>query len=153
VRDNSWDPKLDYEEMIEANCMISEPLDGGGWRDVVCNTTYGKDGSFVWNRVSVVEAAGFDSYDLRLNLEAEFTGTKSKTGTANSIANFVIARMGIYLKDDLIVGDDTNDQLGFKNLRVEVAGNTATLDISITPVQGIDFVLPTIYLSDIRQTA
>lgn len=153
VRDGSWDPKLDYEEMIEANCMISEPLDGGGWRDVVGNTTYGKDGSFVWNRVSVIAAAGFVAYDLRLNLESELTGTKAKTGTANSIANSVVARMEIYLKDELIVGDDTNGQLGFKNLRVEVSGNTAALDISITPVQGIDFVLPTIYLSDIRQTA
>jgi hypothetical protein len=153
VRDGSWDPKIDYEEMIESNVMISEPLDAGGWRDVVGNTTYGVDSNFVWNRVSVVEAAGFVAYDLRYNLEAIFTGTKSKTGTAASIASLVASRMEIYLKSDITVGDDTNDGLGFKDLSVQVTGNTAEISVTITPVQGIDFILPTIYLADIRQSA
>lgn len=153
TRDGSWDPKIDYEEMIEANCMLSEPLDGGGWRDVVGNTTYGVDANFVWNRTSVVEAAGFVAYDLRYNLEAIFTGTKSKTGTASAVASLVAARMEVYLNSDIIVGDSNNDGLGFKNLSVEITGNTASIDVTITPVQGIDFILPTIYLSDIRQSA
>jgi hypothetical protein len=153
VRDASWDPKLDYEEMIQANCMLSEPLDGGGWRDVVGNTTYGVDDSFVWNRVSVIEAAGYVAYDLRYNLEAVFTGTKAKTGTANSISDFIKARMEIYLKADITVGDDLNNQLGYKNLSILIEGSSVSIDVSITPVQGIDFILPTIYLSDIRQTA
>ena len=153
VRDGSWDPKLDYDEMIEANCQLSEPLDGGGYRDVVGNTTYGVDANFVWNRVSVVEAAGFVAYDLRTNLEAVYTGTKAATGTASSLANFIKARMSIYLKDEIIVGDDNNGGLGFRDLSIEVDGNTAMIELTITPVQGIDFILPTIYLADIRQTA
>jgi len=153
VRDGSWDPKLDYDEIIEANCQLSEPLDGGGWRDVVGNTTYGVDSSFVWNRVSVGEASGFVAYDLRTNLEAVYTGTKAKTGTASSLANFIRARMSIYLKDEIIVGDDNNSGLGFRDLSIEVTGNTASINMTVTPVQGIDFILPTIYLADIRQTA
>lgn len=155
VLDGSWNPKKDYAEMIEAGVMIAEGLDSGGFRFVVGNTTYGVDGSFVWNRESVVQAAGFVAYDLRYNLELVFTGTKAKTGTAEAIANFIRARMTQYLQADIIVGDDLNEGLGFndKTLRVNVEGNTAFINVSITPVQGIDFILPTIYLADIRQSA
>jgi hypothetical protein len=153
VRDNSWSPKKDYKEMIAAGCTFAEPMDAGGFKVVVGNTTYITDGSFVWNRESVVQAAGYVVYDLRLNLELEFTGNKAKTGTAQAIANFIKARMSLYLDGDIIVGDDDNEGLGYKNLRVTIQGNAAIISSSITPVQGVDFLLPTIYLSDIRQNA
>ena len=153
VYDGSWSPKKDYVEMIEAGCTFAEPMDAGGFRVVVGNTTYITDGSFVWNRESVVQAAGYVAYDLRTNLEMEFTGQKAKTGAAQAIANFIKARMSLYLDSDIIVGDDDNKKLGYKNLRVKIEGNTAIISVSITPVQGIDFLLPTIYLSDIRQSA
>lgn len=155
VLDGSWNPKKDYAEMIEAGCTIAEGLDSGGFRFVLGNTTYGMDESFVWNRESVVQAAGYVAYDLRYNLELVFTGTKAKTGAAEAIANFVRARMTQYLLADIIVGDDLNGGLGFndKTLRVSVVGNTCSINISVTPVQGIDFILPTIYLADIRQSA
>ena len=154
VRDGSWDAKKDADTMIDAGVTIAQPLDTGGFRCALGNTTYGKDASFVWNRVSVVEAAGFVAYDLRYNLELVFTGTKARTGTAEAIANFIKNRMTIYRDDaEAIVGDDLNDGLGYKNLRVEIQGATAIINVSVTPVQGIDFILPTIYLADIRQSA
>ena len=61
--------------------------------------------------------------------------------------------MSTFLRDEIIVGDDTNGNLGWKDLTVTIAGNTARIDITITPVQGIDFILPTITLDDIRQSA
>lgn len=155
VRDGSWNPKKDYAEMIEAGATFSEPLDSGGFRWVVGNTTYSVDGSFVWNRESVVQAAGFVAYDLRYNLELVFTGTKARTGTAEAIANFIKARMSTYLENEIITGDDLNDGLGYRadTLRVVIQGNTAIINVCITPVQGVDFILPTIYLADIRQSA
>jgi len=153
VRDGSWDPKLDYAELLDAGCTICEPLDSAGFRIVLDNTTYGVDPNFVWNRGSVVEAGYYVAYDLRFNLEALFTGTKARTGSADAIANLVKARMEIYLDEDIIVGDDLNEGVGYKNLSVVIEGSTALIDIIITPVQGIDFILPTIYLADIRQTA
>ena len=153
VRDGSWLPKKDYAEMIEAGVTFAEPMDSGGFRVVVGNTTYVTDGSFVFNRESVVQAAGNVAYDLRLNLDFAFTGNKARTGTAEAIANFIKARMTTYLEADIIVGDDLNEGLGYKNLSVRVEGNTAIINVSITPVQGIDFILATIYLADIRQSA
>jgi len=153
VADGSWNPKKDYAEMIEAGATILEPLDSGGFRIVLGNTTYGADPNFVWNRESVVQAAGFIAYDLRFNLELVFTGTKARTGTAEAIANFIKSRMTTYLEADITVGDDLNEGLGYSKLGVSVQGNTALINISVTPVQGVDFILPTIYLADIRQTA
>jgi hypothetical protein len=153
VNDGSWDPKKDFAEMIDAGCTIAEPMDGGGFRTIVGNTTYAIDPSFVWNRESVVAAAGFLAYDLRFNLELTFTGNKARTGTAEAIANFIKARMSTYLDAEIIVGDDLNKGLGYTKLSVSLQGNTALITISVTPVQGIDFLLPTIYLADIRQSA
>lgn len=153
VRDGSWQPRKDYAEMIEAGCCFAEAMDAGGFRVVVGNTTYVTDDSFVWNRESVVQASGFVAYDLRLNLEAAFTGNKARTGTAEAIANFIKNRMSTYLTADIIVGDDLNEGLGYKSLSVQVQGNTAIINVSITPVQGVDFILATIYLADIRQSA
>lgn len=155
VLDGSWNPRKDFNEMIEAGCTFAEPVDGGGFKIVVGNTTYGIDPSFVWNRESTVQAAGYVAYDLRFNLELEFTGRKARTGTAEAMANFIKARMTQYLAAEVIVGDDLNGGLGYraKELRISVTGNTAAINVCITPVQGVDFILPTIYLADIRQSA
>ena len=88
-----------------------------------------------------------------LNLDLVFTGTKAKSGSAEAIANFVKARMEQYLSASIIVGDDLNKGLGHKNLRVSITGSTATIDVTTTPVQGIDFLLPTLYLANISQKA
>jgi len=155
VLDGSWNPRKDFNEMIEAGCTFAEPVDGGGFKVVVGNTTYGIDPSFVWNRESTVQAAGYVAYDLRFNLELEFTGRKARTGTAEAMANFIKARMSQYLAAEVIVGDDLNGGLGYraKELRISVQGNTASINVCITPVQGVDFILPTIYLADIQQSA
>ena len=153
VRDGSWDPRIDSVEMIAAGVTFLEAGESGGFRVVLGNTTYQKDASFVYNRISVVEAAGYIAYDLRLNLESEFIGTKAKTGTAENIATFIAARMQSYLNADITVGDDDNGGKGFRDLRVSLQGNTAIVNVIVTPVQGIDFILPTIYLADIRQSA
>ena len=153
VLDGSWSPNKNKNEMIEAGILFTQPLDTGGHRWTVGNTTYGRDSNFVYNRISVVEAAGFVAFDLRFNLDLVFIGTKARTGTAEAIANFIRNRMSTYLEEEIIVGDNLNDGLGYKNLRVELQGNTAIVNVSVTPVQGVDFILPTIYLADIRQSA
>ena len=155
VRDGSWNPKIDAVELIAAGVPGAEPVDAGGFRNVLGTTTYSKDASFVWNRASVTDVGGFLYYDLMVNLEAEFTGVRAKTGSAVAIANFVKARMEMYLTNGVIVGDDNNKGLGYvkETLRVVLNGAVASIDVTVTPAQGIDFILPRIYLADIKQSA
>ena len=60
--------------------------------------------------------------------------------------------MDEYLEADIIVASD-NAELGYYNLSVVLDGNTAIINVTIFPVQGIDFILPTIYLENAVQTA
>lgn len=140
-------------QAIDDGLLIVDTPSSGGVRVVLHNTTYQNDANFCFNRVHVLYAANYVAFNLRQQLETIFVGDTAKTGTAESIRNAVIAIMDQFLQANIIVGDDTNDNLGWKNLTVTVTGNVASIDITITPVQGIDFILAKITLDNIRQTA
>ena len=153
IRHQDYNDKTQIDLAIDAGLTPLEERDTGGFRVVVHNTTYGVDANFVYNRVHVLEAADYVAYNLRNQLEAIFVGTKARSGSAEAIKNTVIAIMTSFLNAEIIVGDDTNEGLGWKDLIVTITGNTATVEITITPVQGIDFILNKITLDNIRQTA
>jgi len=153
IKHQDYNSKTQIDLAIDAGLLPLEQADSGGFRVVVHNTTYGVDPNFVFNRVSVLEAADYVAYNLRQQLEAIFVGNKAATGTAQAIRNAVIAIMDSFLRADIIVGDDTNGGKGFKDLLVSLSGNTALIDITITPVQGVDFILSRITLDNIRQSA
>jgi len=153
IKHQDYNSKTQVDLAIDAGLLPLEEADSGGFRVVVHNTTYGIDANFVWNRVSVVEAADYVAYNLRQQLEAIFIGNKAATGTAQSIKNTIISIMDSFLRANIIVGDDTNKNLGFKDLNVVLNGNTAYVDVTITPVQGVDFILNRITLDNIRQSA
>ncbi len=140
-------------QAIDDGLLIVEEPSSGGVRVVLQNTTYQRDANFVFNRVHVLDAANYVAFNLRQQLEDIFVGEKAKTGTAQSIYTAVVAIMKQFLDGDIIIGDDTNKGLGWKNLTVTLTGNTAVIDITITPVQGIDFILAKLTLDNIRQTA
>lgn len=153
IRHQDYNSKTQIDLAIDAGLTPLEQADSGGFRVVVGNTTYGIDANFVWNRISVIYAADYVAYNLRQQLEAIFIGNKAATGTAQAIKNTIISIMDSFLRANIIVGDDTNGLLGFKDLLVTIVGNTAFVDITITPVQGVDFILNRITLDNIRQSA
>jgi hypothetical protein len=153
IKHQDYNSKTQIDLAIDAGLLPLEQRDTGGFRVVVHNTTYGLDANFVYNRVSVLYAADYVAYNMRQQLEAIFVGDKVRTGSAVAIKNTVISIMSLFLKDEIIVGDDTNDGLGWKDLVVTINGNTAYVDITVTPVQGIDFILNRITLDNIRQSA
>lgn len=153
IRHQDYNSKTQVDLAIQNGLLPLEEVDSGGIRVVVQNATYSKDANFVFNRPSVLAAADDVAYNLRLNLEAIFVGDKARTGSAEAIKNAVIAVMSTFLQNEIIVGDDTNGGLGWKDLLVTIVGNTATVEITITPVQGIDFILNKITLDNIRQSA
>ena len=153
IRHQDYNSKTQVDLAIDAGLTPLEQADNGGFRIVVGNTTYGIDANFVWNRMSVIEAADYVAYNLRQQLETIFVGNKGATGTATSIKNTIISIMDSFLRANIIVGDDSNKQLGFKDLVVTLSGNTAMIDITITPVQGVDFVLARMTLDNVRQSA
>lgn len=153
IRHADYNTKTQFDLAIDAGLLPLEERDSGGFRVVVHNSTYSNDANFVYNRPSVLAAADYVAYNMRQQLEAIFVGEKARTGSAQAIKNTIVSIMTAFLNSEIIVGDDTNDKLGYKDLLVTVNGNTAFVDVTITPVQGIDFVLNRITLDDIRQSA
>lgn len=153
IRHQDYNSKTQVDLAIANGLLPLEEVDSGGIRVVVQNATYSKDANFVFNRPSVLAAADNVAFNLRANLESIFVGEKARTGSAEAIKNSVIAVMSTFLQNEIIVGDDTNNGLGWKDLLVTITGNVAIVEITITPVQGIDFVLNKITLDNIRQSA
>jgi hypothetical protein len=153
LQHEDFDPATQADDAIDNGLLFAEAPEQGGFRMVVGNTTYGKDASFVFNRISVLYASDTVAFNLRQQLEDIFVGVSSAVASASSIKNTVISIMATFRAADIIVGDDTNGGLGFKNLSVSVDGNTVSIDVTITPAQGVDFILPSIILDNIRQTA
>jgi hypothetical protein len=153
IRHEDFDPATQFDEAIDNGLLFAESPDDGGFRVVVGNTTYGKDPNFVFNRISVLYAADTVAFNFRKQLEDIFVGVGAAIASAPSIKNTSVAILGSFKAAGLIVGDDTNNGSGFKNLSVRLVGNTAFISVTITPVQGIDFLLIDIVLDNIRQTA
>jgi len=153
ITHSDFDAQTQADDAIDNGILFAEAPEQGGIRMVLGNTTYGKDANFVFNRISVLYAADTVAFNLRKQLEAIFVGVGVAIADSESIKNTSISILNTFLDAGIIIGDDTNGGKGYKNLNVSINGNIANLDVTITPVQGIDFVLPSIVLDTIRQTA
>jgi len=148
-----FDPKIKSDEAIEAGIFPLNNPSSGGVEIRVQNATYSKDANFVFNRPSVFSAVNFVAKVVRTSLSDKFIGTKNRTGTKDAIKAEVEALMADFLRSDIIVGDDSNGGVGFKDLAIRIDGNAVLIDITITPVQGIDFILSNISIDNIRIAA
>ncbi len=153
IRHSDFDPATETTQAIQNGILFAENKPGGGFRIDLGNTTYGADANFVYNRISVLYAADLFAYNLRQQLEAIYVGVSDAVASATAIKNTVAAFCGTALVGGLIVGDDTNGGLGYKNLIVTLVGSTVNIAITITPTQGVDFILATITLDNVTQTA
>jgi hypothetical protein len=152
TQDSSWDPKsrTDLNKLLANGVMFAEVASGGiRWvRDI---TTYVKDDNIAFMDGNTREAVRFIAYDFRQFLEDRFTGLKATPATVASIRESAGAKLQLYLEDNIIVESldpETETTLvpGFRNLRVKIAGNVATIRVEIFPCTGIVFQLNDIFL-------
>ncbi len=156
IEGGDFNADTDKTEAIDQGVTFSEKV-GSTFRIVVDNTTYGIDDSFVFNRGSVVEASQFVAKDIRKVAEDVFVGKKlPPTGAAKSIKEVIGNRLKELNQPDVNIITSSNDApFGFREdtFVVEVEGNTASVQVEIKPVQGLDFVFITFTLGDISQAA
>lgn len=146
-----FDPDTQYDDAIKAGITFWEAPQTGGFRLVVDNTTYGKDGNWVHNRGHVLYAADVLAYDFRNQLENIYVGLKN-TVSAAEIKSTCEAILSTYLAQGITVS--TSDaKNGFKQLVVQINGNTVNISVIVKLVEGIDFVLADITLQRATQTA
>lgn len=155
TQDPSWSPKNvgDVNALIQAGVMFAEITPRKTIRMVRDETTYLVDDNICFLDGNTRDAVRFLSYDLRTDLEDQFTGLKAKPATVASIRERIVAKMQVYLENSIIVSslppEDPNGTTlvpGYRNLRVNITGNVATIRVEIFPVTGIVFQLTDIYL-------
>lgn len=154
TQDTSWSPRsiTDVNALIQAGVMFAEAPPKGGFRMVRDETTYLIDDNVAYLDGNTRDAVRFVAYDLRTDLEDQFTGLKAKPATVANIRERVVAKMGEYLADNIIVASldpETGTKVisaGYRNLRVTITGNVATIKVEIFITTGIIFELTDIYL-------
>lgn len=144
-----FDPDLQADDAIQAGITFMESPQTGGFRVVVDNTTYGRDGNFVFNRGNVLYAADIVAYNFRNALENVFVGRKN-TVTPADVAGVAASTLATFLAQGITVATADAPQ-GYKSLVVRIVGNTIYVEVTIKLVEGIDFVLSEITIQRASQ--
>jgi hypothetical protein len=139
-----FNPATQYDNAIQNGITFWEKPASGGFRLVIDNTTYGADANWVYNRANVLYAADVLAYDFRNQLEDIFVGVKN-TVSAAAVKSVCDSILTGYLAQGITVStaDAAN---GYKQLVVQIVGNTINVSVVVKLVEGIDFVLATITL-------
>jgi hypothetical protein len=146
-----FNPATQYDDAIQNGITFWEKPPQGGYRLVVDNTTYGADANWVYNRANVLYAADVLAYDFRQQLENIYVGVKN-TVSAAEVSQTCAAILNSYLAQGITVS--TSDAAnGYKQLVVQIVGNTINISVTVKLVEGIDFVLATITLQRASSTA
>ena len=139
-----FNPQTQYDDAIQNGITFWEKPQSGGFRLVVDNTTYGRDANWVYNRANVLYAADVLAYDFRSQLENIYVGVKN-TVSASEVKSVCDSILTGYLAQGITVS--TSDAAnGYKQLVVQIVGNTINISVVVKLVEGIDFVLATITL-------
>jgi hypothetical protein len=146
-----FDPDTQYDDAIQNGITFWEAPQSGGFRLVVDNTTYGRDANWVYNRANVLYAADVLAFDLRTQLENIYVGVKN-TVSAAEVKSTTESILATYLAQGITVST-ADAKNGFKQLVVQINGNTINVSVIVKLVEGIDFVLTDITLQRASQTA
>jgi hypothetical protein len=148
---NDFDPDTQYDDGIINGISFFDHPQTGGFRMVLDNTTYGKDGNWVYNRAHVLYAADIIAFDFRSQLENIYVGLKNNVA-ASAIKSTCDSILSTYLAQGITVrtSDAAN---GYKQLVVQINGNTVNISVVVKLVEGIDFVLADITLQRATATA
>lgn len=134
-----FNPATMYDDAIRNGITFLERPQNGGFRVVVDNTTYGRDGNWVYNRGNVLYAADVLEYDFRNQLQDIYVGVKNNV-TATEIAATCQSILATYLAQGITVSTP-DAKGGYKQLVVQISGNTVNVSVIVKLVEGIDFVL------------
>jgi len=139
-----FDPDTQYDDAIQSGITFLEAPQTGGFRLVVDNTTYGTDANWVYNRGNVLYAADIVAYNFRNQLEDIYVGVKN-TVKANEVKNVCEAVLATFLAQGITVSTSDAPN-GYKQLQVQIVGNTINIQVTVKLVEGIDFILEQITL-------
>ncbi|AGB62599.1 putative tail sheath protein [Bacillus phage phiAGATE] len=98
-------------------------------------TTYNVSTEPVQNRISLGEISDFLTTELREVLDTEFVGTRIRQTSASIIKNRVESFLDLQKNVGGLIVDYNPD-----DVQVVISGNTARINLTVQPSQGLDFI-------------
>lgn len=98
-------------------------------------TTYNVSTEPVQNRVSLGEVSDFLTTELRTELDENFIGTRLRKTSASILKNFVESFLDKQMKVGGLIVDYSSD-----DVQVVITGNTAKINITVQPAQGLEYI-------------
>jgi len=111
-------------------------------------TTYNVSTEPVQNRISLGEVSDFLTTELREVLDNEFIGTRIRNTSASIMKNRVESFLDQQKKVNGLIVDYSPD-----DVQVVISGNTARINLTVQPSQGLDFINVYITYEDNELTA
>ncbi|AIW03330.1 tail sheath protein [Bacillus phage Mater] len=111
-------------------------------------TTYNVATEPVQNRISLGEVSDFLTTELREVLDNEFVGTRIRSTSASIIKNRVESFLDQQKKVNGLIVDYNPD-----DVQVVITGNTARINLTVQPSQGLDYINVYITYEDNELTA
>jgi hypothetical protein len=136
-----FQPATQAEKAISDNICFVERAPSGAFRFVLDNSTYSQDAdAWIYNRPSVLYAADTASYAIRLNTE-QFVGRRNSDVSEETIKNLLVGVMDSLKSAGIIVADNKTGGRGYKDLKVKIAGSIVTISVTLSLVEGLEFIL------------
>ena len=134
----------DVNQMLQNGVLFAEKVTNG-FRIVRNLSTFIQTDNLAFTDRNVNYELNYIAYDLRTFIENTFIGTKAIPATAVNMKDAVISKLIIY-RDDLEIITRSNDPVtgqeidAFRDLKVTISGDIATIRFEIFPTLGINFM-------------
>ena len=138
---HDFNPNTQADDAIQANLTFVEAAPGGGFRFVLDNSTYGQTtNAWIYSRPAVQYAADTLAFSIRLNMET-FVGQRNSDVSPETVKNLLVSVLDGARASGILVPDTSTGGKGFKDLTVTFNGNVVNTSVTVTLVEGIEFVL------------
>ncbi len=154
VPDNSFDDQdVDQvEQALQSGLLIAQfQEDGGGFRWVSDQTTYGTDSNFVFNSISLMYNTDLVTATAKTRMQST-VGDSQADVSAASILGSMIAIFADLKRLKLVTASDDAPP-GFRNLQVKLIGNAVLISAEVKVTGSIDFIVISFLVSQVQQTA
>lgn len=136
--------KNDSDQLLQNSVLFCEKVQGQGFRVVRNYSTYAQDDNLAFTERHVNAELNYMAYDLRTFIEDRFTGLKATPATVANIKSAVVSKLEVYKRDLEIIVDSNDPVTGavlnaYRNLKVTISGDIATIRFEIFPTIGINY--------------
>ena len=140
------------EQALNAGLLTLEAPAGGGFRWVSDQTTYGRDGNFVYNSLQVMYTADFMALDLARSFDNFAVGQAVADVSAVVAKSFLQAKMSQYLQAKLI-SPSNGAAAGYDSAVVTLSGPVLNVAVNAYITNAISFVPIVLSISQVQQSS